>query len=115
MKKALLRPDFWITILLFLAMIPAEQYEIFSGLENQLQGYRHILRHTANPEAYAFPEKDMVIVDTDEEFFTEYGSWPLQRKHIAEIVTNLQELGAKVVALDMLMDFPNGYGEDPIL
>ena len=115
MKKALLRPDFWITILLFLAMIPAEQYEIFSGFENQLQGYRHILRHTANPEAYAFPEKDMVIVDTDEEFFSEYGSWPLQRKHIAEIVTNLQELGAKVVALDMLMDFPNGYGEDPIL
>ena len=96
-------------------MIPAEQYEIFSGFENQLQGYRHILRHTANPEAYAFPEKDMVIVDTDEEFFSEYGSWPLQRKHIAEIVTNLQELGAKVVALDMLMDFPNGYGEDPIL
>ena len=63
MKKAFLRPDFWITILLFLAMIPAEKFEIFSGLENQLQGYSHILRHTANPEAYAFAENDPQPVD----------------------------------------------------
>ena len=115
MKKALLRPDFWFTVVLFALMIPAEHYEIFPGVENQLQGYRHILRLSANPDAYSFPEQEIVIVDTDEEFFAEYGSWPLQRKHIAEIVSNLQQLGAKVVALDMLMDFPNGYGEDPIL
>ena len=54
-------------------------------------------------------------MDTEEEFFEEYGSWPLKRKDIAKMVTNLKRLGAEVIALDMIMDFPNGYGEDPIL
>ena len=57
----------------------------------------------------------IIIIDTEEEFFEEYGSWPLKRKDIAQMVVNLKKLGAEVIALDMLMDFPNGYGEDPIL
>jgi adenylate cyclase len=115
MIKLLKRPDLWFTLIIFSLMIPAEHYEIFPGIENQLQGYRHLLRWSDDPEKHAFPDQEIVIVDTDEQFFSEYGSWPLQRRHIADIVTNLQQLGAKVVALDMLMDFPNGYGEDPIL
>ena len=85
-------------------------------VENQLLGFRHIWRNSAlPPEQTQFPYDQILIVDTEEEFFDEYGSWPLKRKDIATIVTNLHKLGAKVIALDMLMDFPNGYDEDPIL
>ena len=85
-------------------------------LENPLIGYRSLLRvETLPSEQTEFPYDDIVIIDTEEDFFEEYGSWPLKRKDIAKMVVNLKRLGAEVIALDMLMDFPNGYGEDPIL
>jgi len=106
----------WITLVLFLLMIPAERMELFSSLENWLLGNRHIVRlNTLEPEKTQFSYDEIVIVDTEETFFDEYGSWPLKRADIAKLTTNLKRLGAKVIALDMLMDFPNGYDEDPIL
>jgi len=116
MLKLVRRPDMWITLALFLLMIPAERMELFSSLENWLLGNRHIVRlNTLEPEKTQFPYDEIVIVDTEETFFDEYGSWPLKRADIAKLTTNLKRLGAKVIALDMLMDFPNGYDEDPIL
>ena len=116
MLKLIRRPDMWITLALFLLMVPAERMELFSSLENWLLGNRHIVRlNTLEPEKTQFPYDEIVIVDTEETFFDEYGSWPLKRLDIAKLTTNLKRLGAKVVALDMLMDFPNGYDEDPIL
>ena len=116
MQKLIRRPDMWITLLLFLLMIPAERMELFSSLENWLLGNRHIVRlNTLEPEKTQFAYDDIMIVDTEETFFDEYGSWPLKRSDIAKLTTNLKRLGAKVIALDMLMDFPNGYDEDPIL
>ena len=116
MKKIFNRPELWLVGLLFLLMVPAERLELFPMVENQLLGFRHIWRNSAlPPEQTQFPYDQILIVDTEEEFFDEYGSWPLKRKDIATIVTNLHKLGAKVIALDMLMDFPNGYDEDPIL
>ncbi|MDG1177658.1 MAG: adenylate/guanylate cyclase domain-containing protein [SAR324 cluster bacterium] len=116
MLKLIRRPDMWITLALFLLMVPAERMELFSSLENWLLGNRHIVRlNTLEPEKTQFPYDEIVIVDTEETFFDEYGSWPLKRLDIAKLTTNLKRLGAKVIALDMLMDFPNGYDEDPIL
>ena len=116
MLKLVRRPDMWITLALFLLMIPAERMELFSSLENWLLGNRHIVRlNTLEAEKTQFPYDEIVIVDTEETFFDEYGSWPLKRLDIAKLTTNLKRLGAKVIALDMLMDFPNGYDEDPIL
>ncbi len=116
MKKLFNRPELWMVGLLFLLMVPAERLELFPMVENQLLGFRHIWRNsTLPPEQTQFPYDEILIVDTEEEFFDEYGSWPLKRADIAKIVTYLHKLGAKVVALDMLMDFPNGYGEDPLL
>ena len=116
MLKLIRRPDMWITLVLFLLMIPAERMELFSSLENWLLGNRHIVRlNTLEPEKTQFSYDEIVIVDTEETFFDEYGSWPLKRADIAKLTTNLKRLGAKVIALDMLMDFPNGYDEDPIL
>jgi len=97
-------------------MIPAERLELFSSMENWLQGNRHIVRlNTLDADKTQFAYDDIIIVDTEEEFFDEYGSWPLKRSDIAKLTTLIKKLGAEVIALDMLMDFPNGYGEDPIL
>ena len=116
MGKLIRRPDLWISLALFLLMIPAERLELFSSLENWLLGNRHIIRlNTLDPEETQFAYDDIVIVDTEEKFFDEYGSWPLKRSDIAKLTSNIKKLGAKVIALDMLMDFPNGYDEDPIL
>ena len=116
MAKLIRRPDIWISLAIFLLMIPAEQLELFSALENWLLGNRHIVRlNTLEPEKTQFAYDKIVIVDTEEQFFDEYGSWPLKRVDIARLITNIKKLGAKVIAIDMLMDFPNGYDEDPIL
>ena len=116
MNKLIRRPDLWISLVLFLLMIPAERLELFSSVENWLQGNRHIVRlNTLDADKTQFAYDDIIIVDTEEEFFDEYGSWPLKRSDIAKLTTLIKKLGAEVIALDMLMDFPNGYGEDPIL
>ena len=116
MNKLIRRPDLWISLALFLLMIPAERLELFSSMENWLQGNRHIVRlNTLDADKTQFAYDDIIIVDTEEDFFDEYGSWPLKRSDIAKLTTIIKKLGAEVIALDMLMDFPNGYGEDPIL
>ena len=110
------RLDLWITAVIFILMLGAERYELLPRIENPLIGLRHEFRAQTLPaEETEFLYDDILIVDTEEEFFEEYGSWPLKRKDIAKMVTNLKRLGAEVIALDMIMDFPNGYGEDPIL
>ena len=110
------RLDLWITAVIFILMLGAERYELLPRIENPLIGLKHEFRAQTLPaEETEFLYDDILIVDTEEEFFEEYGSWPLKRKDIAKMVTNLKRLGAEVIALDMIMDFPNGYGEDPIL
>ena len=101
------------TICLFLLAIPAEFYETFALLEEQTISFRHLLRMSmASPEKTQFSKDQIVLVNTDEAFFKQYGSFPLRRTDIGMIAQNLQELGAKVVAVDLLMDFPSSYQED---
>ena len=79
MNKLIRRPDLWISLVLFLLMIPAERLELFSSMENWLQGNRHIVRlNTLDSDKTQFAYDDIIIVDTEEEFFDEYGSWPLK-------------------------------------
>ena len=64
MGKLIRRPDLWISLALFLLMIPAERLELFSSLENWLLGNRHIIRlNTLDPEKTQFAYDDIVIVD----------------------------------------------------
>ncbi|MGK0291521.1 MAG: adenylate cyclase, partial [bacterium] len=116
MRKALLRYDFWIAFLLFVLAVPAEYYEIFPTMENEMVSFRQILRNSyGDPKKRTFPENKIFIVTTDEAFFKEYKSWPLRRADIGKIANNLKKLGAKVVGLDILMDFPSSYKEDPTI
>ncbi|MBF0583756.1 MAG: adenylate/guanylate cyclase domain-containing protein [Magnetococcales bacterium] len=113
MKKTLKRYDLWLTVLFFLLAVPAEYYEVFALLEEQTISFRHLLRMSmAKPEATQFSKDQIVIVNTDENFFKEYASFPLRRTDVGKIAENLRALGARVVAVDLLMDFPSSYGED---
>ncbi|HET6786446.1 MAG TPA: CHASE2 domain-containing protein, partial [Aquabacterium sp.] len=48
-----------------------------------------------------------VLVGIDEFSLWSYGQWPWPRYRLAQLVTRLQELGAQVVALDVLMPEPD--------
>ncbi len=116
MLQALKRYDIIATILVFLLMIPAEKLELFSTIENQTLSIRHILRMTqGDPETNKFPADKVGIAYLDEDFFKEYGSFPLRRADVGIMVENLRLAGAKVVMVDMLMDFSSSYGEDPVI
>ncbi|MBF0308921.1 MAG: adenylate/guanylate cyclase domain-containing protein [Magnetococcales bacterium] len=106
------RFDLFLTILFFALAIPAEKGELFSMLEEQTLSFRQLLRQRyGDPEVMNFVD-DVILVNTDEAFFKSYGSYPFRRVDIARIAENLRTLGAHVVALDILMDFPSSYGED---
>ncbi|CAA7617205.1 Adenylate cyclase [Candidatus Terasakiella magnetica] len=109
------RYDIVLTVLLFLIAIPAQHFEWFALAEDQTISFRHQLRLAYGVPAQMAVSKDVVLVNTDEPFFKAYKSFPLRRTDIGAIVTNLKALGAKVIAVDMLMDFPSSYNEDPAL
>ncbi|OAN44678.1 adenylate cyclase [Paramagnetospirillum marisnigri] len=109
------RYDILLAIALFLVAIPAQHYEWFALLEDQTLSFRHQMRLAyGDPKTQAIAP-EVVVVNVDEPFFKAYKSFPLRRTDIAALVSNLKELGAKVIAVDMLMDFPSSYNEDPTL
>jgi len=115
MSRLAKRYDIFITVALFLFLIVAQHGEWFARLEDQTISFRHQLRLAYGDANALAPSSDVVLVNTDEAFFKAYKGFPLRRTDIGAIVTNLKTLGAKVVAVDMLMDFPSSYGEDPPL
>lgn len=112
MKNPLKRWDVFVALMLFLATIPAERFEIFSLLEDQTISIRHILRvGLADPEQTQLREEIMVVA-LDEALYEEYGSFPFRRTDLGTIAERLAQFGASVVVLDFLMDFRSSYGED---
>ncbi|MBR9973249.1 adenylate/guanylate cyclase domain-containing protein [Magnetospirillum sulfuroxidans] len=111
----LARRDVLLTIVLFLLALPAQHFEWFALLEDQANSFRHQMRIAYGDQQALSVSKDVVLVNVDEPFFRAYGSYPLRRTDIGAIISNIKELGAKVVAVDMLMDFPSSYNEDPAL
>ncbi|CAA7614216.1 adenylate/guanylate cyclase domain-containing protein [Magnetospirillum sp. UT-4] len=110
------RYDVMLAVVMFLLAIPAQHLEWFALLEDQTLSFRHQLRLAyGDPKDLAFSSNDIVLVNTDEAFFRAYKSFPFRRTDIGAIVRNVHALGAKVVAVDILMDFPSSYGEDPKL
>lgn len=116
MKKLIRKYDILLVILLFTLSIPAERYEVFSLLENQTVFFRHILRVRFHPpEKRFFPYEKIVLAGIDDVFFQKYGKFPIKRRDLAKIIRNLDRLGAKVICVNLLMDLPDAYGEDPLL
>ena len=114
MQNLLKRYDVLWTVVIFLLMIPLIRFEAFSLIEDELLSWRHLLRwQMADPSATSFAQEAVVLVRTDEDFYARYGGFPLRRADYGVLARNLAELGATVVAVDALFDYPSAYGEDP--
>ena len=102
-------------VLFFLFAVFLEYTEAFSLVEDETLSYRHLLRTYYADQAVTAPSDDVVIIYTDESFYEEYDKFPLRRTDLATIIVRLKEMGAVVIAVDMLLDFNSAYGEDPTL
>jgi adenylate cyclase len=107
--------DLLAIFLIFLLAAVFEYKEAFSLLEDETLSYRQLLRaYNADPAVTA-PSEDVVIVYTDEAFYEDYDKYPLTRVDLATLVARLAQMDAKVIGVDMLLDFNSAYGEDPTL
>ncbi|MCC5887171.1 MAG: protein kinase [Gammaproteobacteria bacterium] len=114
MQNFLKRYDVLWTVVIFLLMIPLIRFEAFSLIEDELLSWRHLLRwQIADTQATTFSSDSIILVRTDEAFYSEYGGFPLRRADYGRLAKYLAELDAAVVAIDALFDYPNAYGEDP--
>lgn len=107
--------DVILIVLFFLSAIFLEKNEAFSLAEDETLSYRQLLRTYNGDEAVTSPSEDVVIVYTDEAFYEEYDMFPLRRVDLATLIARLHEMGAAVIAVDMLLDFNSAYGEDDTL
>jgi adenylate cyclase len=109
------RNDIVAIALVFVFAIFLEHIEAFSLIEDESLSYRHILRtHFADDELTS-PSEDILIVYTDEDFYADYDKFPLRRVDLSPVIVRLKDMGAAVIAVDMLLDFNSAYGEDPTL
>lgn len=115
MGKSDKRNDLFVIVVIFLMALMFEYRETFSLIEDETLSYRQLLRtYYADPEMTS-PLDEIVIIYTDEEFYEEYDKYPLRRVDLSTILIRLQQMGAAVIAVDMLLDFKSAYGEDPSL
>ena len=109
------RFDLVAVVFFFLLAMGLEYREAFSLVEDETLSYRQILRTHFGDGSLTSPSEDVVIVFTDEQFYAEYNAYPLRRTDLSTIILRLKNMGASVVAVDMLLDFNSAYGEDPTL
>ena len=109
------RYDLIAVVFFFLLAMILEYREAFSLIEDETLSYRQILRTHYGDDFLTSPSEDVVIVFTDEAFYAEYDKYPLRRTDLSTLVLSLKEMGASVIAIDMLFDFNSAYGEDPTL
>jgi adenylate cyclase len=57
------------------------------------------------------PGGRVVVIDVDERSLSSIGQWPWRRDRIGELIAHLRDLGASVVALDMVFAEPDRYGD----
>lgn len=112
MKNPLKRWDVFLTLVVFLLMIPSERLELFSLAEDQTISFRHLFRTTMGDDDLMSLRDEILIVALDESLYDEYGSFPFRRTDIGKIAERMAEFGASVIVLDFLMDFRSSYGED---
>ena len=88
------------TVLLFILLLAAFFY---SGSEHDLRKrFQYLVFDNYNKLAPREPTDDVVIVDLDENSLRRIGQWPWPRNVIAELITNLNDMGAKAIAFDMV-------------
>ena len=57
------------------------------------------------------PSGRVVIIDVDERSLSTIGQWPWRRDLIGDLIARLRDMGAAIVALDMVFAEPDRYGD----
>jgi PAS domain S-box-containing protein len=108
--------DLCLVIVLLIVGMISEYHEIFSFLEDQTLGIRHVFRMSyGDIEQVTFPQDKIVLVVFDEMFFDKYNAFPLRRQDIATIIDNINQLQPKLIAVDFLFKYKSSYDDDPVL
>ena len=59
-------------------------------------------------------QRPVTIVDIDEKSLAKFGQWPWPRSRLADLVTNLTQLGAVAIGFDMVFSEPDRLNPDTV-
>lgn len=94
----------------FLFLSPFPLIKLFSFLENGFYDLQLRKTYHSLPE-----ESPITIIDIDDASIQEEGRWPWNRKKMAELTKQLSQLGASVIAFDILFPEPEQNPAEQIL
>ncbi len=96
----------WTHFLVLLALLAGAVY--FSGSHHELRKrLQYATFDTYNKLKPRPPSDRVAIIDLDEESIKKLGQWPWPRSVMADLVAHLNDLGAKVVAFDIVFAEPD--------
>jgi len=107
--------DLPLIVLAFLVLLALERTEAFTLVEDELLSYRQTFRHAYGDQDAVQPLPSVRVIYTDEAFYEEYEAYPLRRVDLGKLILRLKAMGAALIGVDMLLDAPSAYGEDPEL
>src|SRR5262245_29794628 len=88
---------------LAVAVLSLYRPALFTGLEPDV--YDRLVRQIPARET----SDRIVIIDVDERSLSEVGQWPWRRDVIGNLIGRLREMGAAVVALDIVFAEPDRF------
>jgi adenylate cyclase len=91
----------WVQVALLLSLLLISVFAEVSDTR-VLERVRHMTFDIYNNAMPRPPGDRTIIVDLDEESLRRYGQWPWSRTLVAQIVTNLKEMGAKSITFDIV-------------
>ncbi len=96
----------WIHFALLFALLLGAVY--YSGSQDRWRkGMQSLVFDELNALYPRDASGEVLIVDIDDDSLLEIGQWPWPRTDVAELVTNLTSLGAKVIAFDGVLAEPD--------
>ena len=107
--------DLPLIVCVFILFTALEYSEAFTLVEDELLSYRQAFRHASGDQQAVKPLPNVRVIYTDEAFYDEYQAYPLRREDLGTLILRLKAMGAAVIGVDMLLDSPSAYGEDPAL
>ena len=96
----------WVQIILLLVLLVGSA-ALRRHDPNIVQQWRQLTFDTYNRKFPRSPGNGVIIVDIDEDSLRRHGQWPWPRPLIAQILDVLHQMGAKVVAFDMVFAEPD--------
>ena len=115
LRKARELFDLPLIVCVFILFTALEYSEAFTLVEDELLSYRQAFRHASGDQQAVKPLPNVRVIYTDEAFYDEYQAYPLRREDLGTLILRLKAMGAAVIGVDMLLDSPSAYGEDPAL